>query len=77
MSSRGASWLLGLGKYTVTESCHGTRASGNTTQTVPTILKKVLEMNQGSRIVKLLSVSWKVVGMVIKNMSKHLEDPDN
>lgn len=34
-------------------------------------------MKQGSRIVKLLSVSWKLVGMVIKNMSKHLEDYDN
>lgn len=43
--------------WSLVESCRGTRASENTTQTVPTILKKVLGMNQGSRIVKLLSVS--------------------
>ena len=34
-------------------------------------------MKQGSRIVKLLSVSWKLVGMVIKNMLKYLEDYDS
>lgn len=34
-------------------------------------------MKQGSRTVKLLFVSWKLVRMVIKNMSKHLEDYDN
>lgn len=34
-------------------------------------------MKQGNRIVKFLSVSWKLVRMVIKNVSKHLEDYDN